>query len=441
MRDIVILLMLIGVIPLILRRPWVGVIAWVVVSVMNPHRMAYGFSYSIPVAMLIVVAIMLGVLFSRDRKHLPVNSVTVTLFLFVIWMCLTSAFSLYPELAYPQWVKVMKTMFMVFVGMTLLNTREHLHVVLWAIVGSLAFYGIKGGLFTLMTGGSFRVYGPPESEVSDNNAISFALVMMFPLMFYLSSSIDGRWKTVVRWGWYAAMGLSTFAILASRSRGAFLALAAMTLFLWLKSRKKLALTVVLITAIPLLIGFLPDVWFERMATIKTYEEDASSMGRINAWWMSFNLANEYPFMGGGFQVYGPISFARWAPDPDFVQAAHSIFFAALGEHGYVGLLLFLSLLMLTWRTGSTVIRLSKEYAELAWAMHLAKMLQVSIVGYVVGGAFLSVLYFDVLYYIIMCVVLLRTIVEEYVMAATMKSGLPGNGGRSVQWKNHPVCRV
>lgn len=423
MRDFAILFMLIGVVPIILRRPWIGIIAWVVVSVMNPHRMAYGFSYSLPVALIIVIATILGMLFSKEPKNLPMTPLTVTLFLFVAWMSITYAFALYPEIAYPQWIKVIKVMFMVFVGMMLLNSRLHLHALLWAIVVSLAFYGIKGGIFTLTTGGAFRVYGPPESEVADNNAISFALVMMLPLMYYLSSSIKGKWEKLVRWGWYGTMVLSTFSILASQSRGAFLALGAMTIFLWLKSPKKLQLGIIFAIVAPLLIGFMPDEWSARMSTIKTYEEDASSMGRINAWWMAINLTKVHPIMGGGFQIYEPQSFALWAPNPTDIHAAHSIYFAALGEHGYVGLTLFLSLLILSWRTGSAIIRRSKDIPDLAWATNMARMLQVSIICYAVGGAFLSVLYFDVFYYIIMCFVLLRTIVDREILQASVTSKL------------------
>lgn len=412
MRDILILAMLIGVIPMILRHPWIGIIVWVVVSVMNPHRLAYGFMYDLPIAFLVSMLTLLSMMFSKEQKHLPFNTLSITLLIITVWMSITYIFALYPEVAFPQWVKVMKILFMTFVGLMVLNSRTHLNILLWAIVISLAFYGVKGGIFTLMTGGSYKVYGPPFSDVTDNNAISFALVMMLPLMYYLSSSVKGPRENLVRWGWYASMALSTFAILASHSRGAFLALGAMTVFLWLKSKKKLQLGIVIGIAIPLLIGFMPEEWSARMSTIQTYEQDASSMGRINTWWMTFRLANAHPILGGGFQIYEPQSFAQWAPDPTDIHAAHSIFFAALGEHGYVGLLLFLTLWVTAWRTGSIIIHMTKRQVRLEWAGNMARMLQVSIIGYIVGGAFLSVLYFDVFYYIIMCLILLRSIVEK-----------------------------
>lgn len=410
-RDIALIVILIGVVPYILRKPWVGIIAWVVVSVMNPHRMTYGFAYELPVAQVIVMATLLGVLFSRDPKHFPLTPVTATLLFFVFWMNLTTVFALYPTDAFSQWVKVMKIMFVLFMGMAILYTRTHLNALVWSIVCSLGFFGVKGGLFAVLTGGAYRIYGPPDSDVGDNNAISFALVIILPMIYYLFNITSNKW---LKRGLLVSIVLCAMAILASHSRGAFLALAAMTGFLWLKSDRRGWLGIAIMVAVPTMLGFMPEEWFIRMNTIKTYEQDASSMGRINTWMMGFNLAKDHPIFGGGFQIYNAESFARWAPDPLDIHAAHSLYFAALGEHGFVGLFIFLTLYGLTWRTGSYVAKATKKIPELAWAASLGRMLQVSLIGYAVGGAFLSVLYFDVFYYLIAILVLLRRIVEEEV---------------------------
>ena len=410
-RDIVLLVMLIATVPYILRKPWIGIIAWVVVSVMNPHRMTYGFAYNMPVAQVIVVATLLGTLFSREPKRFPLTPVTGVLLLFVIWMNLSTVFALFPEAALDQWFKVMKIMFVLFLGMAILHTRTHLNVLIWAIVCSLGFFGVKGGIFAVLTGGAYRIYGPPDSDVGDNNAISFALVITLPLIYYLFTTVPNKW---VKRGLLVSMGLCVLAILASHSRGAFLALAAMTGFLWLKSERRGWLGLAILVAAPAMLAFMPEEWFARMYTIKTYEQDASSMGRINTWIMGFNLAKDHPIFGGGFQIYNAESFARWAPDPLDIHAAHSVYFAALGEHGFGGLLIFLTLCGLTWRTGSYVAKATKRIPELTWAASLGRMLQVSLVGYAVGGAFLSVLYFDVFYYLIAILVLLRRIVEDEV---------------------------
>lgn len=73
------------------------------------------------------------------------------------------------------------------------------------------------------------------------------------------------------------MLLTAAAALGSQSRGALLAIAAMTIFLWLKSPKKLVSGVIMLVVGVALIAFMPDQWSNRMETINTYEEDSSAM--------------------------------------------------------------------------------------------------------------------------------------------------------------------
>jgi probable O-glycosylation ligase (exosortase A-associated) len=97
----------------------------------------------------------------------------------------------------------------------------------------------------------------------------------------------------------------------------------------------------------------------------------------------------------------------YAPNPLDVHAPHSIYFQVLGEHGFVGLLLFLTFIVLAWRTGSRVLRFCKGKEELSWAYGMAAMCQVSLVGYVVGGSFLTLAYYDLFYDIVVLLVLLE----------------------------------
>jgi probable O-glycosylation ligase (exosortase A-associated) len=193
----------------------------------------------------------------------------------------------------------------------------------------------------------------------------------------------------------------------------------MALFLWLKSKHKIRIALLFILTIPLMLAFMPETWDERMASIQTYEEDASVMGRFNAWGMAFNLAKDRPFVGGGFEIAEPGTFARYAPDKiDAPRAAHSIYFQALGEHGFVGLGLYLLFGFLTWRSGDWIIRNTRGLDGYQWASSLASMIQVSLVGFAIGGAFLSLLYFDVPYYLMAAMVATRILVEKELAEQT-----------------------
>jgi len=146
------------------------------------------------------------------------------------------------------------------------------------------------------------------------------------------------------------------------------------------------------------------------------------MGRINAWGMAWNLASDR-LLGGGFEIYNLGVFGRYAPDPTYFQGAHSIYFQMLGEHGFIGLGLFLLLWFLVWRDASWIARQAQSRNELRWASDLARMIQVSLVGYAVGGAFLNLAYYDVPYYLLIALVLTRRLVEKEIRSVAQKGGV------------------
>jgi probable O-glycosylation ligase (exosortase A-associated) len=139
--------------------------------------------------------------------------------------------------------------------------------------------------------------------------------------------------------------------------------------------------------------------------------------------MAVNVANDRS-LGGGFEIDTRRVFDRYAPDPTVVRAAHSIYFQMLGEHGYVGLALFLLLWILVWREASWIVRQTRSRSELRWMHDLARMTQVSLVAYFVGGAFLSLAYYDVPYNLVVVLVLTRSLVEREIRGLQEQEGAP-----------------
>jgi putative inorganic carbon (HCO3(-)) transporter len=182
--------------------------------------------------------------------------------------------------------------------------------------------------------------------------------------------------------------------------------------MWLKSNQKVVLglfgIILALVALPL----MPGKWFERMNTIQTYEEDSSAMGRINAWGFAINLAKDHPITGGGFATFTPDLFKIYAPFPEDFHDAHSIYFELLAEQGYVGLVLFLMIGFLAFKQCHYITSKCKGNYNLRWAANLAPMLQVSLIGYGVGGAFLGLAYFDLPYHLVALIVVTRSIIQR-----------------------------
>ena len=199
------------------------------------------------------------------------------------------------------------------------------------------------------------------------------------------------------------MPLVAIAAIGSQSRGALVGLALTGTIFWWKSRNKFSTAVLIAIAVLLVVAIMPEQWYQRMDTIDTYQQDESAIGRLNAWGTAINVANHRVF-GGGFEMWHDYVYSLYGPDPNNVRDAHSIYFKVLGEHGYIGLFLFLLLLALTWLRCSSIIRIAKKRPDADWARDLASMLQVSMVGYMSAGAFLGLSYFDYIYHLIVVAV-------------------------------------
>jgi putative inorganic carbon (HCO3(-)) transporter len=412
MRDILVTILVFASLPLIFKKPYWGAIMWIWISVMNPHAQGWGFARTFPFAYIIAVVTLVSMVIYKGDKKLPMVPLTMVFIFFMFWMSLTSVFAIHPDLVFTQWNKVMKIFGMTLVVIMLLKERKHIEMAIWSVVISLGYYGVKGGIFTIRSGGGDRVWGPAGTFIEGNNEVALAFIMVIPLMFYLMKITTNKWG---RYALMGSMGLCAFAALGSYSRGALLAIGAMGVFLWLKSKEKLTVGLVLALLVPVLLLAMPAQWHARMDTIQEYQADESAMGRVNAWHMATNLALARP-LGGGFEIYDAGVFRLYAPVPEDIHAAHSVYFQVLGEHGFIGLFLYLALGFMTWRSGAWIIKNTRLDPEMRWANDMATMLQVSLLGFAVGGAFLSLAYFDVPYYVMAAMIATRLVVERHIKA-------------------------
>lgn len=408
LRDLMIAGLLAITLPLVFRHVYVGVLLWTWISMMSPHKLTYGFMHSAPIAAVVGAATLVGLLTTRDRVKFMFPPPLLFAALFLTWTCITTAFAFFPADSMGDLDRFFKIVLMVLVSAAVLHTREHIRLFIWVVVLSLGLYGVKGGIYTILTGGSGRVWGPPGGFIEGNNELALALIVTVPLMNFLR--LTSPYK-LVRQGLVAMMGLSIISAAGSQSRGAFLAMTAMAFVLWWRSPRKLPGAIVGVVGAFALLAFMPQSWHERMDTIQTYQEDGSAMGRIHAWQTAINVANDR-VVGAGYSMYVPFVFAIYSPkdsdskfDAGIARAAHSIYFQVLGEHGYIGLFLFLMVWLTGWRAAARLRKNSRDKPDIAWLFQLGGMTQVSLVGFAVGGAFLSLAYFDLPYNVVLAVVL------------------------------------
>lgn len=407
MRDILIVLIVFGAIPFVFKRPWTGILLFSWISYMNPHRLAYGFAFTFQFALVAALVTVIAFALGRESKKIPLTPISVLLFIFIAWTGITTVAAIAPEPASARFIEFLKIQLMTILTLAMINSRERINWLIIMIVFSIGFYGVRGGVFSVLTGGNYRVWGPEGSFFGDNNTLALTLIMTMPLMHYLQLISSNRW---VRHLLSIMMLLTLGAIVGTYSRGALLALSVMGLVLWLRSSRKLPVAAAAAVCIIGVLSFMPQKWFDRMDTINSYEEDQSASGRFDAWLFSINLANDRA-LGGGFRVYTVLELWQvYAPDSPTIRAPHSIYFEVLGEHGYIGLTIFLLIGVTAFLTCSRIHKLARGDPDLRWASDLAKMIQVSLVGYAAAGTFLNVATFDLYYHVLAIIIVTRLIV-------------------------------
>ena len=275
MRDVILTLFFVWAAVMTFRHVWVGALLWTWISTMNPHRLTWGFAYSLPFAQVAAIVALISWLVHRKKTRLPADPLIVMLVVWVLWTCITTAFAIFPEESFTQLVdRMLKVQVMTLLCIAVLRERKHIEAFIWVLAFSVGFYGIKGGIFAIATGGGNRVWGPANSLIEGNNEIGLALVIIIPLLNYLRMVATRKW---LRLGLVLSMLLCAAAALSTQSRGAFLAMAAMGVVMWWRSRKKVWGAVAIGVAAMSLLAFMPTSWEKRMETIQNYQADGSAM--------------------------------------------------------------------------------------------------------------------------------------------------------------------
>ncbi len=431
MRDIALVSALLAFLPMSVAYPAAGALCWAWFSIMAPHQQVYGFAAGRPLNSLVAAATLLGWILSKERKRWPSDAVPWLMLAWFAWMTLGSYFAINPGWSWPYWDRVMRILALVFLVFFLANTKARIHGFIWILVISIGYYGVKGGIFTLLSGGNSIVYGPPNTDITDNNQLALAVVGLLPLVNYLRLHTRNSW---LRLGLAVSIGLQIVVVLGSYSRGGVIALAVTLGVFWARSRNKVVYAVVGVLVVGAALGFMPDRFWDRLSTLNNVGTDDSFQGRVMAWHVATLVAiDQFPFGAGFYAPQLPQVFNFYFPG-EILHAAHSIYFQILGEHGFIGLGIYLLLLLFGLRNTRIVMRQTRGKPELRWAYDLANMSQVGMIGYYVGGAALSMAYYDGYLIVIALMSTLRALTApmRVTQRAQVPSAAPANRAAALQ---------
>lgn len=407
MADLPILLALLAVAWSAWCRPWVGVLGLVFVGVMHPQGYATGWLQGAPVylALGIVVALSAARRFVIERQ-LP------TLFwdwrfgvaaLLAVQMVLSTWLGVNPWVGWIKLGDIARMLPLLLLVLLLIDDREKLQWLLVTIALSISVVVLKGGFWAVLTGFHDRVYGPPGSQFADNNEFAVATAMAIPLIALWFRHIGHR---VLRWCLGGMVSLGFVAALSSWSRGGLLCLAVVAGLLMWHSRRRWLMLPLLLGALGIALVALPGAWFARMSTLFAPATEGSAAARLEVWTLGWTYALQHPWFGGGLGGWIYLSLPTGG-----MRAWHSAYVGMAAEHGLLGLLIWCTWLFGTLADLSRIIW-QKQRASASWLTDQAAMLRASLAAYVVGSAFLSIAYWELLYLLLIASILLSRLARQ-----------------------------
>jgi probable O-glycosylation ligase (exosortase A-associated) len=413
-RDIVVMLLIVALLGLGIRNAFNAMLLWAWSGFMALDNYMYGVMQSFPYGTTFaLMAAALLLLRSRDLSYdYGKGGLTVLLLLMLIhcWIVGAAAYSgLARNAEYLE--NITKLVLYCLLLPLVLRSPMRIHALLWAICLGVGSHSALEGLKFILSGGGHIVRG--LAKYGDNNHLAVVTAMLLPLLIYLRTSTSSRYiKALI----LASVLLLTISIIATYSRGGLIALTIFALWQVAVSRRKLLGLLLMLVAATVLLALAPERWESRMNTIADAGEDSSFQGRLAAWQISSAIALDHPLVGGGFHavesgsvwtkyqnqpgLLGFLDFPMLDGARDGGKAAHSIYFEVLGDQGFVGIAIFLSVFAAGFYYALRLRRIGSMGGDSTrWATGLGTAIAGSLLVYMAGGAGVSMAYFELPYYL------------------------------------------
>ena len=237
--------------------------------------------------------------------------------------------------------------------------------------------------------------------VGDGNDFAWLMNQILPLGLLLAFTVRSWLKRL--WG----LGSSLFcalAIVGTQSRGATLALAAAFLYFWARIIKRKALAAGAIAALLAVAAVLaPAQYWQRIESISSYQEDESAMSRLLVWGAATRMALENP-LGVGAGCFSAAYGMKYRPTDNSLAwapgrwlSAHSVYFRALGEYGFLGLGLLFTILVVNLRENGRTRKMLEAQPPGPIPRTWPSFANMSVLGYAVAGTFLGGLTYPHIY--------------------------------------------
>lgn len=317
-----------------------------------------------------------------------------------------------------------------FVVINLVDTEEKFFLFLLVYFVANLKMSQSGFRSWAMDGFHFRDWGIAGAPgwFANSGELGVEMCVFFPMSLYCFVAL---WKRMQKYiaAIYLFMPVSAaLVIIGTSSRGAQLGMAASILWMVVKSKYKVRGLVTAAVFVPALYFMLPE---SQLSRFKDAGDDQTSVARLTYWKHAREITKEHPMLGIGFGTWLKYYRANYNPKGEL---PHNIFYQASAELGFTGFGLLVMLMLMTFYLNARTRALARRVG-LRGVLYdnMAHGLDAALIGYMVSGFFVTVLYYPYMWMNLSFTVALNLVTQKMIasVGATARPANAPQNGRPV----------
>lgn len=359
------------------------------------------YSFIASALMLVVLAVNYKKLSIKSRwSSLPIFKYLTLLILFFY---LAKFWAIAPVMHDKFSFIYLKLVIIIFVAYKLIDSEAALKASSWAYIIGCTYVGYLATSIGRNSGD--RLDGLALPDGSDVNGVAAALVPAGVLLLYYAWMGNKKMRFLCfLFGAFVANGLVLF-----NSRGAFLGVVAscglfLIYMMFSKYRQKgqrgLAIFIIFV-GISGAVYVTDDLFWQRMSTLENPSEPGSGSHRVLFWVTTFDMLEDHPLGMGvyGYNMLSPLYLTQEEREGVEYKTVHSIWFQALSEVGWHGLIVFLLMLFSLYRVSNKAKKFVLAERQYQRYFHLLA-LEFALIGYLVTSTFINQFRAEILYWML-----------------------------------------
>ncbi len=416
LRSLWLLFLYISFLGLGTAAPFVMTLGYVWVDTFRPQDVTYIILNQVPVAMIMGAAAV-GSYFAMDRRSPPPLTLpSVLQIVMALWVTATLLWAVAGDFAWEKWDFAFKTIIFTAFLPLVIRSRVQIEAFAQTYVFSLAANFLPFGIKTLISGGGYGTnlgLAQGNAGLAEGGLLSTVCLMAVPLALYLgkNSLLMPKLKLMP----LAYFGVATLAIvtaIGTYERSALIGLFVLGAYMFVRSKRKIMFLIPALIMAGAAYYATSSKYEARMSTIGQYQQENSAYTRILVWKWTLEFVTTHP-LGGGFNAY-IIDHVDLPPDEghpgghtEFGRAFHSIYFEVLGEEGWPGLAMFLTIAGSTFLSLRKLARRARKDPELVWLAEFSDAVQSGLAVFMTSGAFVGIAFQPMFWYFIAMGISLR----------------------------------